>query len=424
MEVHWKSSKSWKAWEVDNGKKYSILAYPLRLHMSDPATSQYTLTPVETERVLAVLEETLDKLQFLGSITPDVLAHRDELSQFVGDEISRIIQDQRQLEKRYEELILERGNLKGLANKSKYKENQREIQDVSRKLRESTKNLCRNLKDNPNVGGNLVKIQKERSDLEELLRGTFRDLAENSTFDRLLTTVDDDKKSEQHIEDLISLEKETTEAVRNLEKDLEEEKLEHEQQVKDRKELISTLKQQLREMKTKTVVKMEYARAEAMAKISSKQRTYNQDQKDRERTIKKLERERDVEVMVHDETLSFLETRQSELLGLTLEWNERYEKDVANAEAEFAALTEKRNADYERLSHLRKRREDERIEKAAREAERKRLEELERLQIAKERAEYHAAKKIQGQWKTKQEEDAAAKAASGRKKKNKKKKKK
>jgi hypothetical protein len=46
------------------------------------------------------------------SITPDVLQHRDELSQFVGDEISRIIQEQRQLETRYEELIAQRGTLK------------------------------------------------------------------------------------------------------------------------------------------------------------------------------------------------------------------------------------------------------------------------------------------------------------------------
>ena len=46
------------------------------------------------------------------SITPDVLQHRDELSQFVGDEISRIIQEQRQLETKYEELIAQRGTLK------------------------------------------------------------------------------------------------------------------------------------------------------------------------------------------------------------------------------------------------------------------------------------------------------------------------
>jgi len=70
------------------------------------------LSSVESHRIISILEETLEKLSFLGSITPDVLQHRDELSQFVGDEISRIIQEQRQLETRYEELIAQRGTLK------------------------------------------------------------------------------------------------------------------------------------------------------------------------------------------------------------------------------------------------------------------------------------------------------------------------
>ena len=78
------------------------------------------LGPVESERVCAVFEETLQKLAFLGSIAPDVLAHKDELSQFVGDEISRIIREQGKLEQEYEVLVGLRSEYKGLANKSKY----------------------------------------------------------------------------------------------------------------------------------------------------------------------------------------------------------------------------------------------------------------------------------------------------------------
>ena len=39
------------------------------------------------------------------SIAPDLLAHREELSQSAGDEISRIINDQRALEVEYEALM-------------------------------------------------------------------------------------------------------------------------------------------------------------------------------------------------------------------------------------------------------------------------------------------------------------------------------
>ena len=56
------------------------------------------LSFIESRRVAVVIEDAIEKLTFLESISPDVLQHRDELSKFVGDEISRIISVQRQLE--------------------------------------------------------------------------------------------------------------------------------------------------------------------------------------------------------------------------------------------------------------------------------------------------------------------------------------
>ena len=70
------------------------------------------LSVIESARISSIVEEALEKLSFLASITPDIMAHRDELSTIVGDEITRIIQEQRGLETRYEELIAQRATLK------------------------------------------------------------------------------------------------------------------------------------------------------------------------------------------------------------------------------------------------------------------------------------------------------------------------
>lgn len=59
-----------------------------------PGEDDFALEPEQSHRIIAVLEDAAEKLGFLGSIMPDVLQHRDELSKFVGDEISRIIQVQ------------------------------------------------------------------------------------------------------------------------------------------------------------------------------------------------------------------------------------------------------------------------------------------------------------------------------------------
>ncbi len=46
------------------------------------------------------------------SITPDILGHRDELSTLTGEEVARAITEQRVLEKKYEDLVAVRSQLK------------------------------------------------------------------------------------------------------------------------------------------------------------------------------------------------------------------------------------------------------------------------------------------------------------------------
>ena len=156
------------------------------------------LTVIESARISSIIEEALEKLSFLASITPDVMAHRDELSQIVGDEITRIIQEQRGLELRYEELIAQRASLKALSNKvgrahlpthalprlatttharpgiaqAKYKENQELIKEVARALRESTKELCRNLKVGPALSTQQGSVTHAQPYFCALCRGT------------------------------------------------------------------------------------------------------------------------------------------------------------------------------------------------------------------------------------------------------------
>ena len=202
------------------------------------------LSVIESARISSIVEEALEKLSFLASITPDIMAHRDELSTIVGDEITRIIQEQRGLETRYEELIAQRATLKALSNKQKAKENQEQIQEVARALRESTKELCRNLKGNPNIAENLSKIQTERSNLQNLLSKTLRELRECS-FATLTTTVEEEKARNDMIREVIAKEKEVSAAVKGLQEDLANERQQHAAEVEERNDIISKLKEQL-----------------------------------------------------------------------------------------------------------------------------------------------------------------------------------
>jgi len=353
------------------------------------------MSTVESQRIIAILDETLEKLTFLGSITPDVLQHRDELSQFVGDEISRIIQEQRNLEERYEELIAQRGALKGLANKSKYKENQCEIQEVSRALRESTKNLCRNLKDNPNIGENLLKIQTERTKLQELLSATIREIQEHGTFTTLIDQVERDKRAQQEVADIVRREKETSAAVRQLDLDLARERQEHQHEVAQKRAEITALKEKLQQIKTKTAIDTKYARREARAKTASLLRTYQQEASETDNTISQLKKKRHMEEVVHTQTMEFLKRKQEQLVEECSQWRNKYTQEYEAKEAELARLTEERNKNNDKLQQLRNRYRKEKAERQAKEAEEERLKELEALRKQEEERNKEAAEKIQ-----------------------------
>jgi choline kinase len=174
-------------------KSVTALLQPTALAAARTMDRTSRLMVIDAARISSIIEEALEKLSFLASITPDVMAHRDELSQIVGDEITRIIHEQRALEAQYEQLIAQRNSFKAAhSNKSKFQENQDSIRDVARALRESTKELTRNLKGNPNIAENLSKIQAERTSLQSLLSKTLRELRESS-FSTLTTTVDEEK---------------------------------------------------------------------------------------------------------------------------------------------------------------------------------------------------------------------------------------
>jgi AraC-like DNA-binding protein len=62
-------------------------------------------------------------------------------------------------------LIKRRSKLKGIANRKKHNEVENKIKDVSRRLKESTKKLCRLFKENTNLDDDSRKVRLERNHL-------------------------------------------------------------------------------------------------------------------------------------------------------------------------------------------------------------------------------------------------------------------
>ena len=361
------------------------------------AMSTSNLTVIESARISSIIEEALEKLSFLASITPDVMAHRDELSQIVGDEITRIIQEQRGLELRYEELIAQRSSLKALSNKAKYKENQELIKEVARALRESTKELCRNLKGNPNIAENLSKIQTERSNLQNLLSKTLRELRENS-FSTLTTTVEEEKARNDMILEVIAKEKEVSASVKKLQEDLSSERHQHEAEVEERNEIISKLKEELQEVRTKSAIETKYLQKESRARLQSLNRIYGQSTSELDEQIWKVRKQLEIEVLANRESEEFLKRKVVSLQKDAGDWMQLYETDFEELEKEHETLNAQRTEDLVKLNDYTERYTKEMEEKARREEEARIREEMEALRKQEEERNTWAATTVQKLW--------------------------
>merc|ERR1719183_14184 len=329
----------------------------------------FKLTEVEAFRAQVLLEEALKKLHFLTSISSSASVHGDELTQFMGDEISRIIQEQRDLEKKYEDLIGQRGQLKGLCNKAMFKETQTEIQTVANQLKESNNNLCRNLKENPNVQGNLLKMQAERTQVQEWFEETRADLAEMS-FANLVAKVDAEKRAQERLSEVKRKEREASANVKQLESELQREIAENDKETKLANQEIKELKNELQQSKTISDIEFKFEEKKLRAREQALLRIHAQIEKKLAEDLKALEAAERMEQDVHQAANDFLNDKLEKLQKDKEMWTKDYvEKEVQEREAELEKLKNDRANGFAELNELEDKRQTEAMEHKAKEEE-------------------------------------------------------
>jgi len=330
----------------------------------------FKLSEVEACRAQVLLEEALKKLHFLTSIQNSVPSpHTDELSAFTGVEISRIIQEQRDLEKKYDDLIGQRGQLKGLCNKQKYGDTQREIQEVAHKLKESNRSLCRNLKENPDGPGNLFKMMTERAQVQGWLEETRTDLADHS-FANLVSKVDAEKRAQERLSEVKRKEREVSANVKQLEAELHREIAENDKETKLANQEIKELKNELQQSKTISDIEFNFEEKKLRAREQALLRIHAQIEKKLGEDLKALEAAERMEQDVHQAANDFLNDKLEKLQKDKEMWTKDYvEKEVQEREAELEKLKNDRANGFAELNELEDKRQTEAMEHKAKEEE-------------------------------------------------------
>ena len=82
------------------------------------------LSALDSYKMSVILEGQLEKLSYLDALKSNM---GDEMAEMMSQEITRVMEQQRHLEKEYARLVTLRSELKGLSNKNKLQDIRQEI---------------------------------------------------------------------------------------------------------------------------------------------------------------------------------------------------------------------------------------------------------------------------------------------------------
>jgi len=325
---------------------------------------------MEAVHLYAVITHTMSHLSLVGAITVDPQVQAQQMTQNVGEEISRMIAEQKQLESRFQELIEQQHALRAVVNQSKLKENSNEVKLVSEALRESTAKLCRNLKSNPNVVDNINRVRDIRMELMGLLGRTQDELHQTKWVNQfsIRDFVEDTERNRREEEECAIEQKKLSAEVKKLKQEKAESEQQHTEEMARRRALLAKEKERLKLVKVEYEKEAIYTRR---AKLGANECVRNENGAVLEQLqseVYRLKQEIKIEETVHQEIVEFENSKFKEFMKANTDWSVRTDRDRGDVEkkklqveanhAKSLTEREKEREEFEREGRLKRERDE------------------------------------------------------------------
>ena len=218
----------------------------------------YKLSALDAVHVSAVLEDCVDQLAILGRIMPVRSDSRHEGNK----EVVELIEHQKKLEARYEELL----------SSPKVKELDGDISELTQAIHANTQAINKSFRRNKFIQDAGQKIQNDRRFVYDVLESTLNEIKSTQTFNSLVEAVNNEESKKNELQSIISREDASRKRVKQLQKALIENRKEQEIELQKRNELIAHLKDQLQETKAKTNMENKYIKKDADVRVACSQK--------------------------------------------------------------------------------------------------------------------------------------------------------
>lgn len=320
--------------------------------MADYGTSM-VLPPMLVPHVCAALQDAVDQLAVLGALMPAKHAETGSfMDTIAGEEINRIIEEQKELEAQYDKLLEERAVFEEDEDLHALEENEKGLREIAQRLKTSTALLCKNLKSKPNSLDNVMKIHDDRKFVMDVLDTTIDHLVQHNSFEVLVDQVALEEERNSAVTEVIFKERRSRERVKQLKAEIQRVKEAKELDVHERNELIAQLKDQRQETRVRTQMETDYIGRSAQVAVQMANKRKDMTKADLEAKISELKKQIEEEKRVHSELETFLKRSHAKLATQLDEWSDKFDQDNEAKQQELEKMRDKRAQDLARLQDL------------------------------------------------------------------------
>jgi len=302
-------------------------------------------SPSNAINFASIMEDCIDQLVILGKIMPTSFYGKPDTSQMVAGDIGAVLDNQRIVESRLDEVLSARSEGKGRP----------QVQDLVETLSATNRQVDQSMRQSPLSRDNVQKIQDDRLFCEKVLKQTYRELTHEQNFTALLNAVKQQVQKKVGLQQTIIKEEQGRRKIKQLQKQLVDVKKEKEAEVQQRNEMIAHLKDQLQEMKAKSNMEGKYVKKNAENQVHQNQQRCLLAEQDLKNQVDDLKNALEEEVRTHTEIETYLKTHQKILEEKVEYWMDKYEKDVEAKQHELSVLKASKAGDLDRLQELTRR---------------------------------------------------------------------
>lgn len=275
-----------------------------------------------------ILQEELKKIEYIGTYT--VSNSKGAMSKMIGSQIYNKLQNQEELEKHFEELIIEKSSKVDLVEEEDINRLNKEINKCAEELKESTNSICKTLAENPDIPKNLIKAKRDQKLLLNDLQKIQEDLV-NGKFDNYNIVNTNIINKKINIDDLRKDEMKLFRELKKLNEDLAKEEADYNKDQAEMNQSLFRMKKLLAKTKLEENIFIDYQKNHIFALNDLHQSNFREEESKMRKEIEDKRKERENITKLNEFVYTYLKEQKHNYELQKMEWElKKKEKEAIN----------------------------------------------------------------------------------------------